>query len=86
MPQVILPGLLSEKIGQSPLVEVDGATTGHVLRSLEQRYPALRGWVLDEQGRVREHVKVFVNGREASLDTGTTPKDELHIVAAISGG
>lgn len=85
MPHVILPGLLRRHVDDSR-IEIEGPTAGQALRALEHRYPALKGWVLDEQGRVRTHVKLFVNGTEASLDTGTGPADELHIVPAISGG
>jgi hypothetical protein len=41
---------------------------------------------VDEQGVLRRHVKVFVRGTAAALDTAIGPDDELHIVAAISGG
>lgn len=86
MPRIILPGVLSERIGRPGAIEVEGPTAGHALRTLEQRYPALRGWVLDERGRVRAHVKLFLNGSEVPPDAGTASADELHIVAAISGG
>ena len=85
MPHVILPGLLSRH-ANGPRVDIDGPTARDTLQALERRYPALRGWVLDEQGRVRAHVKLFVNGTEASLETNTSSNDELHIVPAISGG
>lgn len=86
MPRVILPGLLTERVHRPDRIEIDGPTAGHVLQALEQRYPPLKGWVLNEQGRVRQHIKLFVNGKEASLATGTSPGDELHIIPAISGG
>ena len=86
MPSVILPSLLSQRAGPSGSLEVDGRTAGDVLRTLEERYPSLKGWVLDDQGRVREHVKLFVNDTEASLGTRVSHADELHIVPAISGG
>ena len=86
MPRIILPSFLSQRVGGIAPIEVAGPTAGAALRTLEERYPALRGWVLDEQGRVRAHVKLFLNGTEASLEHGTADSDELHIVAAISGG
>lgn len=86
MSVVILPAALRHEAGASVPLVVDGATAGAVLHALEERHPALRGWVLDERGRLREHVKLFVNGREASLDADTAPDDEVHVVPAISGG
>ena len=85
MPSVILPGLLRQRV-PSTAITIDGPTAGATLRELEHRYPTLRGWVLDERGHVRTHVKLFVNGTEASLDTSTSSDDELYVVPAISGG
>jgi hypothetical protein len=42
--------------------------------------------IVDEQGTLRRHVKLFLGGAAVSLDTPVGAKDELHIVAAISGG
>lgn len=86
MVQVMLPGALRDRTGGLALVEVEGGTAGEVLGRLEARYPALRGWLLDERGRIRDHVKLFVNDTEASLETPLATGDELHIVPAISGG
>jgi sulfur-carrier protein len=54
--------------------------------ALEVSHPALRGWVVDERGVLRPHVKLFHRGVSISLDAPLGPDDELHIVAAISGG
>jgi molybdopterin converting factor small subunit len=53
---------------------------------LEASYPALRGWIVDERGALRRHVKLYFGQGAVSLDTPIGPNDELHIVAAISGG
>lgn len=86
MARVILPWLLRERAGGSGLVEVDGGTAREALLRLEARHTGLRGWVLDERGGIRPHVRLFVNDSPASLDTRMSPADELHIVPAISGG
>jgi hypothetical protein len=56
------------------------------VRALEASYPGLRGWVVDEQGVLRRHVKLFLRGKAVALEAAVGPDDELHIVAAISGG
>ena len=56
------------------------------MKALEAAYPALRGWVVDEQGTLRRHVKLFTGTGPVALDAPLGPDDELHIVAAISGG
>jgi len=52
--------------------------------------PALRGYVLDDQGALRRHVAVYVNGRLVSDRTGLTdpvgPRDEIYVFQALSGG
>jgi molybdopterin converting factor small subunit len=65
---------------------VSGSTARDVITTLEASYPGLRGWVVDEQGALRRHVKLFRGGEAVSLDAQLAPGDELHIVAAISGG
>ena len=47
-------------------VTLDGPTVTDVLRALERTHPKTSGWVLDDQGKIREHVAVFVGGERAS--------------------
>ena len=55
-----------------------------------RRGPALRGYVLDDQGALRRHVAVYVNGRLVNDRTGLTdlvgPHDEIYVVQALFGG
>jgi len=67
-------------------IEVDGSTVEDVLRSLERSHPRLAGWVLDEQGKIRQHVGVFVNEDRATADAKVSPGDRVHVLPAISGG
>jgi molybdopterin converting factor small subunit len=86
MPRVILTGSIRQRAGGVGAVEVCGSTARAVITALEASYPALRGWAVDEQGVLRRHVKLFRRGVSISLDAPLAPEDELHIVAAISGG
>lgn len=68
-------------------VEATGSTLAAVLADLDRQYPGMRFRMLDEQERLRPHVRFFVRG-EAIFDL-TTPlraSDELVIVQALSGG
>ena len=67
-------------------VEVPGASIGAVLRELERRYPRLEGWVLDEHGRVRRHVNVFVDGERGTEDTPIAEGSRIHVLPSIAGG
>jgi sulfur carrier protein ThiS len=52
--------------------------------------PALRGYVLDEQGAVRKHVAVFLNGdmlpRETALARAVAAEDRVMVIQALTGG
>jgi molybdopterin synthase sulfur carrier subunit len=86
MPRVILTGSIRQHAGGLGTVEVDGTTVRDAIRALQQAHPGLRGWVVDEQGALRRHVKVFLRGKAVTLDVPVSPDEELHVVAAISGG
>jgi molybdopterin converting factor small subunit len=60
---------------------------GEVLASLDQRYPGLRFRIVTEQDTIRQHIRIFVNDKQAqALRTPVRPGDEIHIVLALSGG
>jgi hypothetical protein len=86
MPRVILTGVLRQQTSGLGAVEVGGDTAGAALRALETSHPALRGWIVDEQGSLRRHVKLFVGGVAVALDTPVEPDGELYVVGSISGG
>lgn len=70
-----------------PEVEADGDTVAEVMADLDRRFPGLRFRLVDEQDRVRRHVKLFVNVTPTeTLATPIGPSDELHILGALSGG
>ena len=70
--------------------EVTGDTIGAALDQVFQASPRLRSYVLDDQGSLRVHVKIFVNGcpvRDTSrLSDRIGPTDEIHVIQALSGG
>ena len=85
--KVVLPTALAEYTGRRREVEAHGATLGALLDDLDRRFPGLRFRVIDEQGAVRAHIKIFVNRLlEASLARALAPGDEVLVVAALSGG
>ena len=68
-------------------VEAEGASVGAVLNDLDRRFPGLKFRVIDEQDRIRSHIKIFVGENPAKgIHTSVTKRDELHILAALSGG
>jgi sulfur-carrier protein len=86
MATVNLRAPLKDLAGGQSALEVAGGTVGEVMRALEASHPKLRGWILDEQGRVRQHVNVFVNGERLREDADVAPDDRLQVLPSISGG
>ncbi len=70
-----------------PAVTANGTTLGEALLDLDRQFPGLRFRLVDEQDRVRRHVKVFVNVTPVeALGTPVRASDELHVLGALSGG
>ncbi|MBE7449007.1 MAG: MoaD/ThiS family protein [Kofleriaceae bacterium] len=70
--------------------EVPGATVREVVDELDRRYPGLAAYIVDETGRLRRHVNVFVRDepicdRDALADR-VAPGDRVFILQALSGG
>jgi len=74
----------------APVSQVDGGTVREALNAVFTRHPTLRSYVLDDQGAVRQHVVVFVDGtaitdRQKQND-GVKPDSEIFVMQALSGG
>jgi molybdopterin converting factor small subunit len=84
--KVLIPGALRSYTEKSE-VEADGATLAVVLVELERQYPGIRFRMIDEQDRIRRHIRIFVNGEQVrELSQPLATKDEVVIVQALSGG
>jgi hypothetical protein len=85
---VRLPGLLRSYTGGAATVEVpQPAALADALAALDTRFPGLRFRIVDEQGAIRPHIKLFVDGELArDLAAATGSSRELMIVGALSGG
>ena len=85
--RVRIPTPLRSYTGQLGAVEGEGATVAEVLADLDRQFPGIRFRMVDEQGQLRPHMKVFVN-RDAIRDLGTAvaTTDEVAIMQALSGG
>ena len=84
--RVLIPGALRSYTERAE-VDASGATLGAVLSELERLYPGIRFRIIDEQDRIRRHIRIFVNGAQLrELAQPLAAGDELVIVQALSGG
>jgi sulfur carrier protein ThiS len=89
MPRISFTPNLERHI-HAPRVETSGSTVREALDAVFVDNPALRGYVLDEQGRLRQHVAIFLNGEmvhdREHLSDVVAAADELFVMQALSGG
>ena len=84
--KVLIPSPL-RSYTRSREVEATGATLAELLAELDRRYPGLRFRMIDEQDRMRRHIRFFINGEQVfDVATPLRASDEVQIVQALSGG
>jgi molybdopterin synthase sulfur carrier subunit len=87
MIRVLIPSQLIAYTDGASRVDAAGASVGAVLDDLDRRFPGLKFRVVDEQDRVRKHMRMFVGSDETrSVAAPLSDGDELLIFGALSGG
>ena len=85
--RVHIPTALRSYTAQQSEVPVDGATLADALTALDSRFPGIRFRIITEQGRIRPHIRIFVNEEQLQdLAEPLQPTDTMYIVCALSGG
>lgn len=85
--RVRIPTPLRSYTAEASVVDAGGDTIGAVLDDLDQQFPGLRFRVIDEQGRLRQHMKIFLNRDVVDdLATPVAEADEVALMQALSGG
>jgi molybdopterin synthase sulfur carrier subunit len=86
MPRLIFTSHL-DGIAPAGEPEFPGRTVGEVLAAAFAEHPGLQHYILDDQGRLRKHVIVFVdNTRTRALATAVAETSEIYVLQALSGG
>ncbi len=84
---VFVPQQLRSYTDGATHVACQGRTIDEALAHINQRFPGIRFRVVDEQNRIREHMRIFVDGeRVHEVSVKLKPKAEVHIFGALSGG
>lgn len=85
--KVFIPSPLHSYTGRKAEVEAEGKTLADLLAGLDRRYPGFRFRIVNEQGTLRKHIKIFINEEQAGdLTHPLRPADRIHILCALSGG
>ncbi len=89
MPRVTFTANLQRHL-DVPSLDVEGARVADVLAAVFEAKPRLRSYIVDDQGRLRRHVNVFVNSQmvadRTALSDAVRPDDEVFVFQALSGG
>jgi len=79
-----------ERFQSAPSTSVQATTVAEALSLVFAIRPKLKGYVLDDQGAVRKHVAIYVNGNAISdrsrLRDAIGPNDEIYVFQALTGG
>lgn len=89
MAHISFPPNLQRHLAAAPR-EVTGDTVAAVLAEVFAVNPRLRSYLLDDQGRVRQHVLIFVDGEQIGdrrrLSDRVGAASEVYVVQALAGG
>jgi sulfur-carrier protein len=84
--KIRMPSALHSYTGGSDAT-ADGDSVAAVLADLDRQYPGIRFRMIDEQGRMRPHIRFFADGQQVrDLGQPLAADGELVIVQALSGG
>lgn len=85
--RVFVPTPLRSYTSGRSEVAAGGATLAELLEQLNAAFPGIRFRMIDEQDRIRQHIRIFVNGEQIrALEQPLTERDEVQILCALSGG
>ena len=87
---VRLPGALRDATGGLTKLEANGRTLADVIADIDRRHPGFRGRVLDEAGRLRSYVNVYIGEDDArskgGMDAPVPDGSEVMVIPAMAGG
>ena len=70
--------------------QAESKSLKEVIKEIDGSYPGIRNYILDEQGSLRRHVNIFIDGKlisdRVALTDSFNDKSEIYIIQALSGG
>lgn len=90
MPHIEFTSQLAQHVDCPPGRSVDASSLREALEVVFADYPLLRGYVMDDQGAIRKHIAVFIDGEmlrnRDQLDVAVGNDGEIFVMQALSGG
>ena len=87
---VRLPGALRDATGGQTKVQASGRTLMDVIADVDRRHPGFRGRILDDTGRLRSYVNIYIGDDDARAKGGTDAPvpdgTEVMVIPAMAGG
>jgi len=84
---VRIPSPLRSYTAGAAQTYASGDTLTELLADLDSAHPGMCFRIIDEQQRIRPHIRLFINTREvSSLGAKLAARDEVHVICALSGG
>ena len=70
--------------------DLRASSVSEALDIIDAKYPGIKDYIVDEQGKLRQHVNIFIDNQSVkdkiNLRDKLSPGDEVHIIQALSGG
>ena len=90
MPTLTLPALMKYYVNDLSEIKVSGSTVSQAINDLTTQYPTIKPHIMDNQGRLRRHVNLFINKENIKnlngLDTPIEESDLIILMPSITGG
>jgi len=71
-------------------LEMEAETIDQVVHNINELYPGIKSYIVDDQGHLRKHVNIFLDGKmiddRATLSDAVNTQSEIYIMQALSGG
>jgi sulfur-carrier protein len=87
---VRIPTILRSYTGGAAEVSAEGGTLREVIAGLNAEFPGVGGRILDDTGKIRRFVNVYVGDEDVrlaqGLDTPVPPGTQVSVIPAVAGG
>ena len=90
MPKIQFTSNLKRFYPSLSTLEIEGATISELIAKIDEKFPGIKSYIVDDQLRLRHHVNIFINEKMISdretLNDQVEDTDEVFIMQALSGG